>query len=57
MKYAHVIHEEQSYDFKGTEEIEHQTVLQNTRPTNKSQYRVPYAIKDGMKSEVEKNAV
>ena len=53
-KCAHVFHEEESYDFKCTDVIEHQIVLENQRPTITPQYRVPYALRDEMKSEVNK---
>ena len=54
MKYAHVFHDEDSNDFKGTDVIEHQIVLEDTRPIRKPQYRVPYALRDEMKTQVEK---
>jgi len=50
MKYAHVFHDEDSNDFKGTNVIEHQIVLEDTRPIRKPQYRVPYALRDEMKT-------
>jgi len=54
MKYAHVFHDEESNDFKDTDVIEHQIVLEDTRPIRKPQYRVPYALRDEMKTEVKK---
>ena len=54
MKYAHVFHDEDSNDFKGTDVIEHQIVLEDTRPIRKPQYRVPYALRYEMKTQVEK---
>jgi len=48
MKYAHVFHDEETNDFKGTEVIEHKIVLEDTRPIRKPQYRVPYALRDEM---------
>jgi len=45
MKYAHVFDDEESYDLKGIELIEHQIVLENTRPKRGAKYRVPYALK------------
>ena len=54
MKYAHGFHEEESYDFKGTDVFEHQIVLENTRPKRTPEYRVSYALRDEMKSEVNK---
>jgi hypothetical protein len=54
IKYAHVFHDEESNDFKGTDVIEHQTVLEDKRPIRKTQYRVPYALRDEMKTQVKK---
>ena len=54
MKYAHVIHDEESNDFKDTDVIEHQIVLEDTRPIRKPQYRVPCALRDEMKTQVKK---
>jgi len=54
MKYAHVFHDEESNDFKSTDVIEHQIVLEVTRPIRKSQYRIPYALRDEMKPQVNK---
>ena len=38
IKYAHVFHGEDSNDFKSTDVIEHQIVLEDTRPIRKPQY-------------------
>jgi len=54
MKYAHVFHDEESNNFKGTDVIEHQIVLEDTRPIRKPQYRVPYALRVEMKTQVKK---
>jgi len=53
-KYAHVFRDEDSNDFKGTDVIEHQIVLEDTRPIRKTQYRVPYALRGEMKTQVKK---
>ena len=45
MKYAHVFHDEKSNNFKGTDVIDYQIVLEDTRPIREPQYRVPYALK------------
>jgi len=52
MKYPHVFRDEESNDFKGTDVIGHQIVLEDTRPIRKPQYRVPYALRDEMKTQV-----
>ena len=52
LKYAHVFNDEDSNDFKGTDVIEHQIVLEDARPIRKPQYRVPCALRDEMKTQV-----
>jgi len=54
MNYAHVFHDEDSNDFKGTDVIDHHIVLEGTRPIRKPQYRVPYTLRDEMKTQVKK---
>jgi len=44
----------ESNDFIGTDVIQHQIVLEDTRPIRKPQYRVPYALRDEMKTQVKK---
>ena len=44
----------ESNDFIGTDVIQHQIVLEDTRPIGKPQYRVPYALRDEMKTQVKK---
>jgi hypothetical protein len=53
MKYAHVFHDEHTDDFKGTDVIEHQIILDDTRPIRKPQYRVPHALRKEMQTQVE----
>ena len=52
LRYAHVFHE-QTNDFKGTTVIEHQILVDNARPIRKPQYRVPYSLREEMKTQVE----
>jgi hypothetical protein len=52
-KYAHVFHDEQSNDFKGTDVAEHQILLEDPRPMRRPQYRVPYTLRKVMKSQVD----
>ena len=54
MKTAHVFHNDESNYFKGNDALEHQIVLEDTRPIRKPQHRVPYALKDEMKTRVKK---
>jgi hypothetical protein len=53
INYAHVFHDEHTDDFKGTDVIEHQILLDDTRPTRKPQYRVPYSLRKEMQTQVE----
>jgi len=53
LRYAHVFHDEQTNDFKGTAVIEHQILVDNARPIRKTQYRVPYSLREEMKTQVE----
>jgi len=53
LRYAHVFHDEQTNDFKGTTVIEHQIIVDNARPIRKPQYRVPYSLREEMKTQVE----
>jgi hypothetical protein len=54
-KYAHVFHDEESTcnDFKATDVVEHQIILENTRPIRRPPYRTPFALRDEMKAQVE----
>ena len=49
LRYAHVFHDEQTNDFKGTNVIEHEVVVDNARPIRKPQYRVPYSLREKCK--------
>ena len=53
LRYAHVFHDEQTNEFKGTTVIEHQILVDNGRPIRKPQYRVPYSLREEMKTQVE----
>jgi hypothetical protein len=54
VKYAHVFHDEGANDFKGTDLTEHDILVGDTPPIRRPQYRVPYALRDEMKIQVEK---
>ena len=53
LKYAHVFHDEETNDFKGTDIIEHQIPVGDARPIRMPQYRTPFALRDEMKAQVE----
>jgi len=53
LKYAHVFHDEGTNDFKG-KDIEHQIILHNVPPIRIPQYQTPYALREEMKSQIEK---
>jgi len=52
-KYAHVFHDEETNDFKSTDVIEHQILLEDNKPIKRPQYKTPFALKDEMKAQVE----
>ena len=41
LKYAHVFHDEETNDFKGTNVIEHEIPIADVRPIRRPQYRTP----------------
>jgi hypothetical protein len=52
-KFAHVFHDEETDDFKSTNVIEHQVLLDDPKPIRRPQYKTPLALKDKMKAQVE----
>jgi hypothetical protein len=54
LKYAHVFHDEDTNDFKSTDIIEHQIIMENVSPIRRSQYQTSYAQREEMKSQIEK---
>jgi hypothetical protein len=53
LNYAHVFHYDRS-DFKCTDIIEHQIIVDNVPPIRRPQYQTPYALRGEMKSQIEK---
>jgi len=52
MKYAHVFHDEESNEFKGSSVIQHEILLNNTRPIRRPPYRTPYVLREEMGKQV-----
>ena len=52
-KYAHVFHDEETNDFKSTDVIEHQILLEDSKLIRRPQYKTHFALKDEMKAQVE----
>ena len=52
-KYAHVFHDEDTNDFKGTNVIEHQILVGDAQPIRRPQYRTPYALRNEMQRQVQ----
>jgi len=52
-KYVHVFHYEETNDFKSTDVIEHQILLEDNKPIRRPQYKTHFALKDEMKAQVE----
>ena len=53
LEYAHVFHDEETNDFKGTNVVEHQILVGDAQPIRRPQYRVPYSLRDEMKAQVQ----
>jgi hypothetical protein len=54
IKYAHVFHDEELKDFKATNFVEYEILVGDTTPTRLSSCRTPYALRDEIKSQVNK---
>jgi len=53
LKYAHVFHDKETNDFKGTNVIEHEIPIGDARPIRRPQCRTPYAQRKDMQTQVE----
>jgi hypothetical protein len=53
LKYAHVFHDEETNDFKGTNVIEHEIPTGDAGPIRRPQYRTLYALSQEMQTQVE----
>ena len=51
-KYRHVFHDDETAEFQGTDLVEHRIITGDVRPIRKAQYRVPYALREEMESQV-----
>jgi hypothetical protein len=54
LNYAHVFHDEESNDFKGTNIVEHQILVGEATPNKRPPDRTPYALRQKMKNQVQK---
>jgi hypothetical protein len=52
LKYDRLFHDKEINDFKGTSVIENEIPLNDTQPIRKPQYRVPYALRKKMQTQV-----
>jgi hypothetical protein len=52
--YAHVFHDEEDNQFKGTDVTEHEIILSDTKPIKRPPYQTPYTLTDEMKQQVQK---
>jgi len=52
-KYAHVFHDEDTNDFKGTNVTEHQILVGDAQPIRRPQYRNPYAVRHEMQRQIQ----
>jgi hypothetical protein len=56
MKYAHVFHDEELNDFQATNVVEYEIPVGDTPPIRRPPYRTLYALRDEIRTQVEKNA-
>jgi len=49
----HVFHDEETNDFKSTNVIEPEILLEDDKPIRRPHYKTPFALKDEMKTQVE----
>jgi hypothetical protein len=54
VKYAHVFHDEETNDFKGTSVIEHEIHVGDARPIRRPPYRTPFALRGEMDQQIQK---
>ena len=54
LRYAHVFHDDETNDFKGTDMVEHQLLVENVQPIRRTQYQTPYALRSETKAKIEK---
>jgi hypothetical protein len=54
LRYAHVLHDDETNDFKGKDMVEHQILLENVQPIRRPQYQTLYALRSEMKAQIEK---
>ena len=53
MKYAHVFHDEETSEFKGTDVIEHEILVGDATPITRIPYPTPNALRGEMKAQIE----
>jgi hypothetical protein len=51
-RYRHVFHLDENGPFKGTDLVEHQIVTGDAKPIRKAPYRVPFALRQEMETQV-----
>ena len=54
VKYAHVFHDEELNDFKATNVVEYEIPVGDPPPMRRPPYTTPYALRDEMKTQVER---
>jgi hypothetical protein len=52
-RFSHVFHKESSNYFKGTDLVEHQVITGDAQPIRRPQYRVPFALRKEMESQIQ----
>jgi transposase InsO family protein len=53
LRYSNIFHDDESNDFKSTDVVEHRIITGDAQPIRKAQYRVPFALREEMESQVQ----
>jgi len=51
-KFRHVFHHDEDAELKGTDLVEHRIITGDAKPVRKAPYRVPYALREEMETQV-----
>ena len=49
----HVFHDEDTNDFKATDVVEHEIIVERDTPIRRPQYRTSFALREEMKSQID----
>jgi hypothetical protein len=52
-RYSNIFHDDESNDFKSTDLVEHRIITGDAAPIRRAQYRVPFALREEMETQVQ----